>query len=98
MNISSDLINIWSYPLPKRRILDPSKLNEFADDYFKLDKNGRKFSKWLENTAGKGEIASYKQFLLFPLCFQKTCTADTSLKHDDIQNCTDFLLCNLGTK
>ena len=64
-------------PLPKRRILDPSKLKEFADDKFKFDENGRKFSKWLENTVGKGEIARYEQFLLFPLCFQKTCTADT---------------------
>ena len=34
-------------------------------------------SKWVENTFGKGEIARYKQFLLFPQCFQKTCTADT---------------------
>ena len=25
---------------------------------------------------GKGEIACYEQFLLFPQCFQKTCTAD----------------------
>ena len=25
---------------------------------------------------GKGEIAHHKQFLLFPQCFQKTCTAD----------------------
>ena len=24
---------------------------------------------------GKGEIAHYEQFLLFPQCFQKTCTA-----------------------
>ena len=24
----------------------------------------------------KGEIAHYEQFLLFPQCFQKTCTAD----------------------
>ena len=30
----------------------------------------------LENTVGKGEIARYEQFLLFPQCFQKTCTAD----------------------
>ena len=28
----------------------------------------------VENTGGKGEIARYKQFLLFPQCFQKTCT------------------------
>ena len=28
-------------------------------------------------TLRKGEIARYKQFFLFPQCFQKTCTADT---------------------
>ena len=49
MNISSDLINILSQPFPKQEILDPWKLKEF-DDNFKCDKNGRKFSKWLENT------------------------------------------------
>ena len=27
----------------------------------------------VENTVGKGEIARYKQFLLFPQCFQKAC-------------------------
>ena len=30
----------------------------------------------VENTVGKGEIASFEQFLLYPQCFQKTCTAD----------------------
>ena len=35
------------------------------------------FSKRVENTVGKGEIARYEQFLLFPQCFQKTCTAET---------------------
>ena len=64
-------------PFPKQQSLDSSKLKEFADDNVKLDKNGRKFSKRIENTVGKGEIACYEQFLLFPLCFQKTCTADT---------------------
>ena len=34
-------------------------------------------SQWVDNTVGKGEIAYYEQFLLFPQCFQKTCTADT---------------------
>ena len=29
--------------------------------------------KRVENTVGKGEIACYKQFLLFPQCFQKAC-------------------------
>ena len=50
------------------------KLEDFADDNFKLDENGEKVSKRVENTLGKGEIARYKQFLLFPQCFQKTCT------------------------
>ena len=40
-------------------------------------KNGRKFSKQVENTVGREEIARYEQFLLFPQYFQKTCTADT---------------------
>ena len=52
-------------------------MKEFADDSFKFDEYGRKFSKRIENTVGKGEITRYEQFLLFPQCFQKTCTADT---------------------
>ena len=50
---------------------------ERADDNFKLDENRRKLTKWVENTVGKGKIAHYEQFLLFPQCFQKTCTVDT---------------------
>ena len=38
---------------------------EFADDNFQFDKNDRAFSKRVENTAGKGEIAPYEQFRLF---------------------------------
>ena len=48
----------------------------FADDNFKFDENVRKFFKWVENTVGKGEIAHNEQILLFPQCFQKTCTAN----------------------
>ena len=55
---------------PNNKILDSSKLKEFADNKLIFDENGRKLSKWLENTQGKGEIACYKQFLLFPQCFQ----------------------------
>ena len=58
-------------------MLDSSNFKEFADDNLEFDENGRKFSKRLENTVGKGEIARYEQFLLFPQCFQKTSTADT---------------------
>ena len=62
---------------PKQQILHSSKLKEFADDNLKFEESGRKFSKRVENSVGKGEIARYEQFLLFPQCFQKTCTADT---------------------
>ena len=54
-------------PFTKRKILDSSKLKEFADDNFRFDENGRKFSKSVENTLGKGGIARYEQFLLFPM-------------------------------
>ena len=64
-------------PFRKRPVLDASKLKYFADDDFKFDKNGKKFSRRVENTAGKGEIARYEQFLLFPQCFQKNCTTET---------------------
>ena len=42
------------------------ELREFADDNFEFDKNVRKFLNRVENTVGKGEIACYEQFLLFP--------------------------------
>ena len=42
-----------------------------------LTKMVKKFYKWVENTVGKGEIARYEQFLLFPHVFkslvQQTC-------------------------
>ena len=49
------------------------QLKEFAEDNFKFDENGRKLSEQVENTVGKGEIARYEQFLLFPQWFQKAC-------------------------
>ena len=65
-------------PLPNDKIFDWSKLKEFADDNFKFHENGRKLSKWVENTVGKGEIARYEQFLLFPQSFQKAFFPGTS--------------------
>ena len=64
-------------PIPNQQILNSSTSKEFADDNFKLDKNDRQFARRIENTVGKGEIARYEQFLLFPRCFQNTYTADT---------------------
>ena len=64
---------IFVNPLPDDKFLDSSKLKEFADHNFSFDENGRKLFKGVENTVGKGEIACYDQFLLFPQCFQKAC-------------------------
>ena len=44
----------------------------------RVDENGGKLSKRVENTVGKGEIARYEQFLLFPQCFQKACLPGAS--------------------
>ena len=64
-------------PFPKRQIIDTSVLKKFADNNFIFNENGRNISKWVENTKGKGEIAAYKQFLLFsPQCFHKILTGD----------------------
>ena len=38
----------------------------------------KELSKQVENTVGKGEIARYEQFLLFPQCFQKACFTEAS--------------------
>ena len=37
---------------------------------------GTKLSDRTENIVGKGEIARYEQFLLFPQCFQKVSVVD----------------------
>ena len=66
-----------SLTLSQTTNIDSSKLKDFADDNFISDEKGREFSKDGENTVGKGEIARYEQFLLFPQCFQNTCTANT---------------------
>ena len=75
--------------MTRRQTLDSSKLKEFTDDNFKFDENGRKLSKGVENTVGKGEIArdehlletlwkkgeiaSNQQFLLFLPCLLPIC-------------------------
>ena len=72
------VLSASSQPITRRQILDSSKLKKFAGDNFKYDENGKKLSKQLENTVGKGEIARKGQFLLFPQCFQKACFTQAS--------------------
>ena len=59
-------------------MLDSSKQKAFAHDNFEFGEYGGKYSKWVENTVGKGEIARNEQFLFFLQCF--TCAADTKNK------------------
>ena len=68
---------VFILPFPKQQILHSSKVKEFAEDNFNFDENDRKFSRRVEDTTGKGEIARDEQFLLHPQCFQKTCAANT---------------------
>ena len=62
-------LKFFCLTLSKQQILDPSKLKEFADDNSEFDENGKRLSKQVENTVGKGEIAHYEQFLLFNSVF-----------------------------
>ena len=59
-------------------LLNPLPDNKILDDIFIFDENSRKFSKRVENTVSKGEIARYEQFLLFLQCFQKACFLEAS--------------------
>ena len=47
-------------PFHKRQDLDSSKLKELADNNFRCDENGRKFSKRVENTVGKRRNCSIR--------------------------------------
>ena len=55
----------------KRQILTSLKRKEFAEDNFKVDENGRKFSKRVENTVGNREIAQLHAISPFPTVFSK---------------------------
>ena len=56
--------------LPNDKILDRTKLKAFADDKLNVAKMMFSLFNKIVNTAGKGENASYKHFLLFHGIFQ----------------------------
>ena len=70
MNPSHTIPTLTHYQTTNFRLFQTER---YADDNFKFDENGGKLSKQVENTVGKGEIARYEHFLLFPQCFQKAC-------------------------
>ena len=51
------------------RLVMGYKMKGYADDNFKFDENTESFLNRYKSTVGKGEIARYKQFLLFLRCF-----------------------------
>ena len=57
--------------LPNKKILDWSKLKEFADNKINVIERLKYVSGWVENLVEKGENAGLHHFLLFPQCFQK---------------------------
>ena len=69
-NKSSDQSNLKIFANNKINVT--KKLELVVDDNSKFYENGRKFSKQVENTVGKGEIACHVQFLIFSQRFQKT--------------------------
>ena len=66
-------------------------MKKFADDQFEFDENDRNSisQKRVEKIVGKGGNACYKQFLLSPYCFQKTCFSfsHTVFKRIVLQTC-----------
>ena len=52
-------------------MIDCSKLKTFADDNLYMARVTKFVFDKVENMTGKGEIAGYQHFLLFPRCFQK---------------------------
>ena len=66
-----EIVVFESLLITKRQILDSSKLNEFADNNLKLDVNGRKLSKQVENTAGKRRNCLLRAISPFPTVFSK---------------------------
>ena len=65
-------------PLPHMAILGSTNSAEKKDMMSKFGQMGIQLSNWVENIVGKGEIARYEQFLLFPQCFQKLSVVDSS--------------------
>ena len=90
--------NLWIHKSsPKRQVLDSSKFTQFADEKYKFDENGRKFSKRVENTLGKGEMARYEQFLIFPTVFSKDLYCNKGLSGKGLKSILSVIRLNHGS-
>ena len=79
------MLQLTHYQMTKLRLFQTERV---CRRQFQIDENERKLSKQVKNTVGKGEIARYKQFLLFPQCFQRLVS----------QGCQKVSLCGNGLK
>ena len=71
---------VWFFfnPLPDMPILGSCNSAANKDTMLEYEQMGIQLSDYVENIMGKGEIARYEQFLLFPLCFRKLSVVDAS--------------------
>ena len=69
-------VSIKFYPFPNDKFYTLPNRKSLQTTILKLRKMVEGFFEMVENTMVKGEIARYEQFLLFPQCFLKPCTAD----------------------
>ena len=76
MHYNKQYISQLFIPFPNDKFLTLPNSKSLQTTVSNVMKMAEKFSKSVENTVGKGEIACYEQFLPFPRCFQKTYTAD----------------------
>ena len=65
------LVQIQIQSICRQQLLDSSKLKKFADDNFKVDENGRKFSKTGRKHCGKRRNCSLRAISPFPSVFSK---------------------------
>ena len=71
---AENLIN----PSPHEKMLDETKLKAFADDILNVTKMIIPVFDRSENIVGKRRNCLYRQFLLFPQCFQRASLRDPS--------------------
>ena len=54
--------SVYFNPFPKVQFMTLRNWQSLQTTNFKFDENNGKFSKWVENTVGKGEIARYDSY------------------------------------
>ena len=77
-------------PFPNDKFLDSSKLKVLAEEDFKFDECGGKFSKSIENTVGKGEIARFSRSVFKRPVLQTRKNQGLLERSSDLSNSGEF--------